>query len=125
MKRILPITLAAVWIVISEFFRNEFVFKRYWIDHFAWLGLEFKTLPVNGILWIIWSVALAFVIFKLLTKFSFRETVLLSWLVAFVMMWLTMYNLQVLPLMLLLFAVPLSLIEVLVAAWIIEKVWGR
>ena len=38
------------------------------------------------------------------------------------MMWFVLYNLQVLPTGLLVFAVPLSLLEVLVAAWIVRKV---
>jgi hypothetical protein len=36
-------------------------------------------------------------------------------------MWLTVYNLQALPLMLLFFAVPLSLLEVFVALLIIKQ----
>jgi hypothetical protein len=38
------------------------------------------------------------------------------------MMWVTLYNLQVLPLALLWFAVPLSLLEVTIAAWI-QRIW--
>jgi hypothetical protein len=70
----------------------------------------------------IWSFTLAYVIFKLSQKFSFKEAILLSWLAAFVMMWVTVYNLQVLPLKLLVAAVPLSLFEVAVAGFIIKKI---
>lgn len=72
------------------------------------------------ILWMIWSFALAYVIFRFLQKFSLQETIFLAWLPAFVMMWIVIYKLQVLPLRLLIFAVPLSLLEVLVAALIIR-----
>jgi hypothetical protein len=120
-KTILPITIAGIWITVSEFVRNEFLFKNYWINHFDSLGLRFETLPLNGILWMIWSFILAYVIYKLLQKFSFRETLFLAWLTAFVMMWITIYNLQVLPLRLLLFAVPLSVVEVAIAEVIIKK----
>jgi hypothetical protein len=116
----LALGLATLWITISEFVRNEFLFKSYWSNHFESLGLSFKTLPINGILWLIWSFGLAFLIFRLLKKFSFKETILLSWITAFVMMWITTYNLQVLPLGLLLFAIPLSLFEVYVAGRIIK-----
>jgi hypothetical protein len=120
-KNILPITIAGIWITVSEFVRNEFLFKSYWLDHFGSKGLKFETLPLNGFLWFVWSFALAYLIFKLLQKFSFQESLLLAWLSAFVMMWLTIFNLQVLPLALLLFAVPLSLFEVAVAAVLIQK----
>jgi hypothetical protein len=121
-KAILPIALAGIWITASEFVRNEFLFKRYWVDHFDSLGLRFTTHPLNGVLWMIWSFLLAYAIFRLLQKFSFRETLCLAWLPAFVMMWITIFNLQVLPPKLLWPAVPLSLIEVAVAGAIIQKI---
>lgn len=120
--KFLSITIAGIWITISEFIRNEFLFKNYWTDHFTSIGLKFETLPVNGILWLIWSFALAFLIFKLLQKFSMKETIFLSWLTAFFMMWMTLYNLQTLPLKLLILAIPLSCLEILIAGLIIVRV---
>ena len=124
-KTILPVLFSGVWITVSEFVRNEFLFKSYWVDHYQSLNLKFQTLPLNGILWTVWSFILAYVILELLQKFSFLRTLLIAWLTAFVMMWITIYNLQVLPLMLLLIAVPLSLLEVVVAELIINKSSGR
>ena len=121
-KKILSITIAGIWITISEFVRNEFLFKNYWIDHFNSMGLKFETLPINGVLWLIWSFALALLIFTLLQKFSVKETIFLTWLAAFFMMWITVYNLQTLPLKLLIFAIPLSLLEVFIAGQIIVRV---
>jgi hypothetical protein len=123
-KAILPIILAGAWITASEFIRNEFLFKSYWVDHFKTLNLKFETHPVNGVLWMIWSFILALVIYQLLDKFSFIQTLIVAWLAAFVMMWITIYNLQVLPLMLLLPAVPLSILEVIIAQVIINKCKG-
>jgi hypothetical protein len=121
-KAVLHISIAGIWITISEFVRNEFVFKNYWVDHFDALGLTFETQPINGILWLLWSLTLAYLIFMLLRKFSLKETVFLAWLPAFVMMWITIYNLQTLPLKLLFFAIPLSLLEVFVASLIMIKI---
>jgi len=121
-KNVLSIILAGLWILASEFIRNEFLFKNIWINHYQTLGLNFETLPVNGVIWTMWSFLLAYLIFRLVKKFSFWETTLLIWIVAFVMMWLTIYNLQVLPALLLIFAIPLSLLEVIVAQLIIRKV---
>jgi len=122
MKKILAITLSGFWVTFSEFLRNELLFKRYWIYHYNSIGLKFETLPINGILWVVWSFGLSYLIFRLNQKFSFRDTIILSWLPAFLFMWIIIYNLQVLPLMLLVFAVPLSLIEVFVASVIIKKI---
>ena len=120
-KAIISIGLAGLWISISEFIRNEFLFKSYWVSHYEALGLKFETAPVNGVLWLVWSMVLAGVVYALLKKFSFREALAIAWVMAFVLMWITVFNLQVLPLGLLIFAVPLSLIEVVVAGVIIKK----
>jgi uncharacterized membrane protein len=74
-KTILPIVIAGLWITVSEFVRDELLFKSYWVDHFASLGLKFETLPINGLLWTVWCFILASVIYRLLQKFSFWETV--------------------------------------------------
>ena len=118
---IFPIIIAGIWITFSEFLRNEFLFKSYWVEQFNSLGLKFQTLSLNGLLWTIWSFALAYIIFMLLKKYSYYETLLISWLCAFVMMWIIIYNLQVMPLKLLMFAIPLSIFEVVIAEVIIKK----
>jgi hypothetical protein len=119
--QILKIIFAGFWITLSEFLRNEVLFKSYWVNHFSSIGLQFTTSPVNGIIWIIWSYILAYIIFKLLQKFTFIETFILAWLAAFAMMWMVIYNLQVLPMALLLIAVPLSALEIVVAELIMKQ----
>ena len=118
---VLPILLAGIWISISEFVRNEFLFKSYWTDHYQTMGLIFPSEPINGAVWGIWSFIFAGVIFSISKKFSFFKTFLLSWIVGFILMWLVTGNMGVLPLDLLSYAVPLSMVEVLVAQFIIKK----
>jgi hypothetical protein len=120
--QLLKIIIAGLWITISEFLRNEILFKSYWVSHFSDLGLSFQTVPLNGILWMIWSFILSYLIYNLLQKFSFWRTFILAWLVAFVMMWIVIFNLQVLPVKLLIFAVPLSVLEVMIAEVLILKI---
>ena len=48
-------------------------------------------------------------------------TALISWFVGFVLMWVVLWNLDVLPPGLLFFAVPLSLLESFVASFIVFK----
>ena len=63
----------------------------------------------------------AIVIFILSKKFTLIQTTLISWFVGFVLMWVVLGNLGVLPYGLLPYAIPLSLIESFLAAWIIKK----
>ena len=120
-KTILPIFLATIWISLSEFVRNEFLVKSYWIEHYQKLGLDFPSAPINGAVWGIWSLLFTISIFIINKKFSLIETTLLSWLVGFVLMWVVIGNLNVLPFRFLIYVIPLSLLEAFVASLIIKK----
>jgi hypothetical protein len=120
-KTILPVLLAAVWISISEFVRNEFIVKSFWTQHYQDLGLVFPSEPVNGAVWGIWSLLFAIAVFIFAKKFTLWQSVFISWFVAFVMMWVVIGNLGVLPYDLLWYAIPLSLLESFIANLIVKK----
>lgn len=124
-KVIFPIVVATVWISISEFVRNEILVKSDWVEHYQQLGLVFPSEPVNGAMWGVWSLCLAIAIFVIAKKFSLMQTTLLAWFVGFVLMWLVIWNLNVLPVTILVFAVPLSLLEVFLASFIIKKMTSK
>lgn len=119
---ILPILLATIWISGSEFIRNEVVLKSYWTDHYESLGLVFPSEPLNGAIWGIWSLFFAIAIYVISRKFSFIQTIFIAWFVGFVLMWIVLGNMGVLPLGLLYLAVPLSIFEVLMAVLIMVNV---
>jgi len=119
---ILPVLLATIWISLSEFARNEFILKSYWTAHYQSLGLTFPSEPVNGAIWGLWSLCFAIAIFIMAKKFSLLQTTFLSWFVGFVLMWIVIWNMNVLPAGILFLAVPLSLLEVFVASFIIKKI---
>jgi len=118
---ILPILLATIWISISEFARNEFLVKSFWTEHYKKLGLIFPSEPVNGAIWGVWSLLFAIAIFIISKKFTLWHTTLLSWFIGFVLMWVVIGNLGVLPYGLLLYTIPLSFLEAFVAVVIIKK----
>lgn len=120
-KAILPILAATIWISTSEFIRNQLIFNNLWVEHYKNLGLAFPSAPINGALWGVWSLLFAIGIYVLSQKFTLVQTTVVAWLFGFAMMWVVIGNLSVLPLKLLWFAVPLSLLETYVAAWLIHK----
>jgi hypothetical protein len=122
-KRIvLAILAAGMWIGASEFIRNELLFKYIWIDHYAGLGLVFPSAMINNAVWGIWSFVFAGTLYVLSRKFSLIAAAVLGWVMGFVLMWLTVANLGVLPLMILLPAVPLSALEVFLALLILRRI---
>lgn len=122
---IVPVVTATVWISISEFVRNQYLLLSYWSTHYRGLGLTFPAQPVNGAVWGLWSLCFAILVFILSKRFSLTHTVGLCWFIAFVLMWLVIGNLGVLPFGILFWAVPLSMLETFVAALIIRKMSAR
>jgi hypothetical protein len=120
-KAILPVLLATIWIGASEFLRNEFILKAYWTAHYEKLGQVFPSAPINGAIWGIWSLCLAIFIYLLNKKYKLLQTTLLAWFAGFVLMWLVIGNLNVLPFGILPLAVPLSLFEAFLASYIINR----
>jgi hypothetical protein len=120
-KTILPILLATIWISISEFVRNEFILRSYWTSHYEKLHLVFPAEPINGAIWGLWSLLVAIAIFIISKKFSLLQTTFLSWFMAFVLMWIVIGNMGVLPNGLLYIAIPLSMLEAFLASFIIKK----
>lgn len=116
--KFLRFILAGIWITASEFLRNQVLFPAYWVDHYHKLGLVFQTLPVNGVLWALWSFILAGLVYTLRKGFGAVTTTVITWVASFPLMWITLFNLQVLPMHLLFFAVPLSVLEVILAVLI-------
>lgn len=112
--------LATAWISVSEFVRNNLILQTNWNQYYEQLGLLFPSSTLNNIMWCMWSFCLALAIYIIQKRFNLLQTTLLTWLVAFVMMWITIGNLNVLPYSTLIFAIPLSLLEIFIAAYIIR-----
>ncbi|MEI8324604.1 MAG: hypothetical protein WCH44_04430 [Betaproteobacteria bacterium] len=115
-RNILAVLLASVWINASEFFRNEVLLKSHWVAHYQSLGLVFPSAPLNGALWVAWGFLFAVALFLISRKFGLLQTAFIGWLSGFVLMWVVTWNLNVLPSSILVYAVPLSLLEAFVAA---------
>lgn len=119
------IVAATVWISASEFIRNQLVFNGVWVEHYNNLGLTFPVMPINGILWGLWSLIFAVILYIIQTKFGLIKTTIIGWMFGFVLMWVVIGNLGVLPIKLLFFAIPLSVLEVFIATWIIVTITKR
>ena len=122
---LLPVLLAGLWVSLSEFVRNELLFKSFWVDHYRGLGLEFPSAPLNNALWGAWSFLFAALVLMISKKFSLVQTTVLAWLAGFGLMWIVTGNMGVLPFKILYAAVPLSFLETFVAAWICRRIGDR
>lgn len=117
----MSVFFSTLWIILSEFVRNELLFKSYWLEHYKTLGIVFPSATINNMIWGVWSLLFAVIIHIIMKKFSFIQSCVIAWLFGFVLMWLVIGNLGVLPVKILFFAVPLSLLEIFGACWINQK----
>ena len=120
-RNIIAIILTGIWVNASEFFRNEVLLKTYWINHYRSLGMTFPSEPLNGMIWVAWGFLFAIAIYLISRKFNLIQTTLISWFMAFVLMWIVTWNLNVLPSAILIYAVPLSLLEAFIGSYICIK----
>jgi len=120
-KPVIAIVLTTIWISISEFTRNEFLLKSIWVEHYKQMGLEFPSEPLNGAVWGIWAFIYTLSGWAISRKFDYWQAVALFWVQGFVLMWLVIGNLKVLPWGILPLAIPLSMLEALVAVWILKR----
>jgi hypothetical protein len=120
-RNIMAVILTGIWVNASEYFRNEVLLKKYWIDHYQALGMTFPSEPKNGMIWVAWGFLFAIAIYLISRKFNLIQTALVSWFMAFVLMWVVTWNLNVLPSAILIYAVPLSLLEAFLGSYICIK----
>ncbi|MCB9179012.1 MAG: hypothetical protein H6590_06280 [Flavobacteriales bacterium] len=125
MRHLLAILIATVWISIHEFVRNQLVLADHWAEHYAAMGLAFPSAPVNGAVWGIWALVLVIAIHFLARRGGLLETAAIAWIMGFVLMWLVIGNMGVLPLCILPVAVPWSMVEVIGAVYIVQKFRSR
>ena len=122
LRSITSVLVATVWIATNEFIRNQVVLVEHWSAHYTALGLAFPAEPINGAVWGLWSLAFATVILIVAKRFTLVETAALAWGIGFVLMWLVVGNLGVLPFGILTIAIPWSMVEAFGAAWIAKRI---
>ncbi len=115
------IFLAGLWVNACEFLRNSVLLKSYWTGHYESLGMVFPSKPVNGMVWVTWGFVFAVAVYLISRRYGLVMTAIISWIMAFVLMWLVIWNLGVLPVSILAYAIPFSLLEAFVAAFICVK----
>jgi hypothetical protein len=120
-KTVLAIVVAGIWVGLCEFVRNQFVLVSQWQNHYRGMGLEFPSRPVNGMMWMVWSFLMAGTAFAISRRFSLWQTTFIAWVMGYVMMWVVIWNLSVLPVRILPVAIPFSFVEALGAAFICHK----
>jgi hypothetical protein len=118
---VLAVVLAGVWVNLCEFLRNQLLLSAQWQAHYRGMGLVFPAQPINAMLWVVWSFLLAGTAFAISRRFGLWQTTFLVWTMVFVMMWVVIWNLAVMPVGIVPVAIPFSFVEALGATFICRK----
>jgi len=121
MKPFWQIVLLAVWINLAETARWILYAKSRFDALFQSMGRELPNEPINGILWMIWGIVIAVVVYVLSKKFTLWQTTIITWFAVFVLVWIALWNSAVLPVEILPVVVPMSLLTIFIAALIAKK----
>lgn len=113
--------LAILFVCFSEFFRNDVILKEDFIllhnkniiDHF--------TMDFSLLIYIVWSLFFVFILAVISERFNFYESLILSWLMIFVMMCFYFISLNLLSFNILFYTIFLGFFETLVVLLILKK----
>lgn len=117
-KTIWQIFVISIWINIFESLRWILFAKPDVDTYFKAANLVLPNQPINNILWLIWGIIIAVMIFIISKKFSVLQTTFIVWITVYVMHWIALWNMTVLPINILWLAVPLTFINVLIGVLI-------
>jgi len=120
-KVIIPIFLVGIWINVSETIRWLLVIETHWIDYYNELNLVFPNGPSNAITWMIWGFVFATIVFIISKKFKLFPATFICWFAVFVTLWIVLWNIDILPVNILWYNIPLSLLETYIAVLICNK----
>lgn len=82
----------------------------------------FPSEPLNVVIWVAWGFLLTMAICLTSRRYNLIQATLISWFLGFVLMWIVTWNLNILPSAILIYAIPLSLLETLVGAYLCLKI---
>jgi hypothetical protein len=131
---VLTTLIVSIWINISEVFRYFIIVKQMMQEYLAMLP---GAIPMNWIVfasWGIWDTILTtlvvFIYWLVAQCFgnNLMSTIIsatTSWALFFLLFWLGMVNMGLSPISVALIALPLSLLEMIVASWILSKLYAR
>lgn len=122
MKNTIAILAAAVWISLAEFLRNEFLIQSSLSVPLQGMGHYLYTEPNNGNATGFWALAIALLMFMISRKFNFWITAFTGWAAGFILLWVFGSHVLEAATSSLAFIVPLSVLEMILAAWIIVRI---
>ena len=117
-KAIWQVIILSIWINIAETIRWIVFAKPYFVSHYQKMNMEPPSGPLYLIIWFVWGVLLALLIYIISRKFSFIETTIIVWLSVYSGIWIMLFNQSLVTFPILLTIATFCLIEIFIGTLI-------
>lgn len=117
-KAIWQVIILSIWINLAETIRWIAFAKPYFISHYQSMNIEPPGGPLYLIIWFVWGVLLALLIYIISKKFSFIITTIIIWLSVYSGIWIMLFNQRLVTLPVLLAIAAFCFIEIFIGTLI-------
>ena len=117
-KAIWQVIILSIWINLAETIRWMAFTKPYFVSHYQNMNIEPPGGPLYLIIWFVWGVLLALLIYLISQKFSYVKTTFIIWLSVFSGIWIMLFNLRLVTLPVLLAIAAFCFIEIFIGTLI-------
>jgi hypothetical protein len=117
-KAIWQVIILSIWINAAETIRWIVFAKPYFISHYQKMNIEPPSGPLYLIIWFVWGVLLALLIYIISRKFSLIETTIIIWLSVYSGIWIMLFNLSLVTFQILFAIAAFCFIEIFIGSLI-------
>jgi len=124
-KAIWQVIILSIWINLAETIRWMAFAKPYFVSHYQNMNIEPPGGPLYLIIWFVWGVLLALLIYLITQKFSYVKATFIIWLSVFSGIWIMLFNLRLVTLPVLLAIAAFCFIEIFIGTLISNYIQNR
>jgi hypothetical protein len=124
-KAIWQVIILSIWINLAETIRWMAFTKPYFVSHYQNMNIEPPGGPLYLIIWFVWGVLLALLIYLISQKFSYVKATFIIWLSVFSGIWIMLFNLRLVTLPVLLAIAAFCFIEIFIGTLISNYIQNR
>ena len=117
-KALWQVIILSIWINLAETIRWIAFAKPYFVSHYQNMNIEPPSGPLYLIIWFVWGILLALLIYIISQKFSYVKTTIIIWLSVYSGIWIMLFNLRLVTFPILLAIAAFCFIEIFIGTLI-------
>ena len=117
-KAIWQVIILSIWINLAETIRWMAFSKPYFVSHAQNMNIEQPSGPLYLIIWFVWGILVALLIYIISQKFSFLKATFIIWFSVFSGVWIMLINLRIVTFPVLFVIAAFCFIEILIGTLI-------